>query len=233
MCSVVVLDPMPTELGVVERLSTERRRVALTFDDGPSQWTEQVLDALAEHAATATFFVRGSAVDARTEGIVQRAYRAGCDIGNHTQNHLSYAKCDDATARNEFAATHGLLEGIIGERPRLTRPPFGHAPDRLDEIAAAFDYRATIMWSISPDDWAEPQPTAEHIVGLVLRELHPGAIVLLHDGWDPERGELSRRQTLEAVRLLLPEFALRGYEAVTASRLLDDNEDGADTRPSH
>lgn len=196
--------------------------MALTFDDGPSRWTEAVLDLLDEHAAAATFFVRGSAVDATTAETVRRAFRMGCDIGNHTHNHLSYTKCDDATAHAEFVRTHSLLEGLTGVRPVLARPPFGHAPQRLDEIAGPHGYDATIMWSISPDDWAEPQPTADRIVQLVLGELHPGAIVLLHDGSDPERGELSRHETVEAVRVLLAELRERGYAVVSVTRLLAD-----------
>lgn len=214
---------MSTQLGVVERGAASRKLIALTFDDGPSQWTEEILDSLQEHGARATFFVRGSAVDALTRKTVTRALGIGCDIGNHTHNHLSYARCDDATAREEFARTHTLLDELTGTAPTLTRPPFGHAPERLDAIAASYGYRATVMWSISPDDWEEPQPNAGEIVELVLRELHPGAIVLLHDGWDPERGELSRAQTVEAVRRLLPELAARGYRGVAVSEMLVEN----------
>jgi peptidoglycan/xylan/chitin deacetylase (PgdA/CDA1 family) len=223
---------MSTQLGVVESVAIERPLVALTFDDGPSSWTEQILDAFGEHGAGATFFVRGSAVDAETAGTVQRAHRSGHDVGNHTHNHLSYERCDDATAREEFVRTHELLAELTGMTPKLTRPPFGHRPERLDDIAGAHGYRATIMWSISPDDWAEPQPAAATIVELVLAELRPGAIVLLHDGSDPERGELSRRQTAEAVRRLLPALPARGYEAVTVSRLLEENGPDADRAPT-
>jgi peptidoglycan/xylan/chitin deacetylase (PgdA/CDA1 family) len=219
---------MSTQLGVVEHVATARNAVALTFDDGPSEWTEQILDALGSHGSAGTFFVRGSALDTRTSQTVLRAYRAGCDVGNHTQNHLSYAKCDDATARAEFVRTHELLAELTGDAPSLTRPPFGHAPERLDEIAGAHGYRATVMWSISPDDWAEPQPSADRILALVLSELRPGAIVLLHDGSDPERGELSRAQTVEAVRRLLPELAARGYQAMAVSGLLGENPLDAD-----
>jgi peptidoglycan-N-acetylglucosamine deacetylase len=223
---------MPTQLGVVDRGAASRKVVALTFDDGPSQWTEPILDSLDEQGARATFFVRGSAVDSGTRKAVTRAHRIGCDIGNHTHNHLSYTTCDDATAGEEFARTHALLDELTGTAPTLARPPFGHAPERLDEIASPFGYRATVMWSISPDDWAEPQPNAGEIVELVLRELHPGAIVLLHDGWDPERGELFRAQTVEAVRRLLPELAARGYGAVAVSEMLRENALRADGDPS-
>ena len=211
---------MPSQLGVVDRVVTERRHVALTFDDGPSRWTEQILDALAEHAAQASFFVRGSAVDTRTAETVLRAFRAGCDVGNHTHNHVSYERCDEATALEEFDRTHRLLEELTGVPPVLARPPFGHAPERLDGIAGDRGYRATIMWSVTPDDWADPQPRADEIADVVLTQLHPGAIVLLHDGWDPERGELSRRQTVDAVRRMLPELRARGYEPVAVSQLL-------------
>jgi chitooligosaccharide deacetylase len=223
---------MPSQLGVIDRVVTDRKQLALTFDDGPSHWTDQILDALVEKKAQATFFVRGGAVDADTAQTITRAVRTGCEIGNHTHNHLSYAFCDDPTARREFAQTHALLEKLTGAAPMYARPPFGDAPERLDEIAAAYAYRATIMWSISPDDWEEPQPRADTIVELVLTQLHPGAIVLLHDGWDPERGELSRRETVAAVRRLLPELGARGYTAVTVPRLLEENGGDANRRPS-
>jgi peptidoglycan/xylan/chitin deacetylase (PgdA/CDA1 family) len=211
---------MPTALGVVERFETNERLVALTFDDGPSEWTEMILDTLGEHSAHATFFVRGSAVTDETTETVRRALLAGCDIGNHTHNHVSYDTSDDATARREFLATHRLLQEVTGGPPTLTRPPYGRAPERLDEIAASLGYRATIMWSIATNDWEEPQPNSDLIVSRVLDDLEPGSIVLLHDGWDPERGPLSRQETVTAVGRLLPELHARQFRAVSISELI-------------
>ena len=85
-------------------------------------------------------------------------------------------------------------------------------------MATTLGYRATVGWSVEAEDWAEPP--ADEIVDRLLAELHPGAIILLHDGWPPGEGPASRRTTVEALKRLLPELRGRGYELVTVTQLL-------------
>jgi peptidoglycan/xylan/chitin deacetylase (PgdA/CDA1 family) len=209
---------------IVERVSTESKRVALTFDDGPHPgYTVQILDTLAAEGALATFFIRGSAVDAETSEIVKRTVAEGHDVGNHTHSHLSFDGCSDTTIDEEIRRTHFQLEEILGRPPDLIRPPYGHGLAAVDAIASRLGYRATVLWTFLVNDWKN-RP-AESIVQDVLDGLTPGAIVLLHDGCDgrqPEGPGYSPQGTVAALRPLIPKIRERGYELVTVSQLLDE-----------
>jgi peptidoglycan/xylan/chitin deacetylase (PgdA/CDA1 family) len=213
---------------VISSVTTKQPFLALTFDDGPMDpSTDLILDALAKEGAYATFFVRGSAISSTTELTVKRAVREGHEIGNHTHSHFSLDRCDDATLREEIERTHHHLETITGEQPTVVRPPYGHAPDRVDLESRRLGYRATILWSIQTQDWV--MPPSREIVRRVLDspELLPGAIILLHDGCAPERIGQSRQNTVEAVRQLLPELREMGFKLVTVSQLLDAEENNS------
>ena len=206
---------------VVEAIQTSRKLVALTFDDGPTRpYTELVLDVLASSAVPATFFVLGAAVVPETSPFVVRAAAEGHELGNHTHSHLSFVDVrHEDTIREEILWTHRTLTALTGKEPDLIRPPYGHGLALVDTVATSLGYRATVGWSVEAEDWAEPP--ADEIVERLLTELHPGAIILLHDGWPPDEGPASRRTTVEALKLLLPELKARGYELVTVTQLLD------------
>ena len=206
---------------VVRSIATEEHVVALTFDDGPSRpWTELVLEALAELDVRATFFVQGAAVDDETSALVVRTAREGHEIGNHTHSHFSFDEVRDETVvRDELGRTHELLASLIGRPPDLVRPPYGRGTELVDAAASALGYRATVNWSIDPEDWDEPP--AEEIVECVVEELHPGAIVLLHDGSPLRERARSRSVTTEALATLVPEIRSRGYRFATVGELLD------------
>jgi peptidoglycan/xylan/chitin deacetylase (PgdA/CDA1 family) len=202
-------------------VGTDRYVAALTFDDGPAlPDTRKLLDVLGEAETRATFFVRGGAVDNSTEALVAEAAAAGHEIANHTHSHLPYlgVQPPDVVA-GEIRRTHDLLTSITGSEPTLIRPPYGHCLDELDSAASGHGYRATIHWSVVPSDWKSPG--ADRITRRVLARLHPGAIILLHDGAPPDQPDASRRQTVDAVRSLLRALKHRGYALLTVSQLLD------------
>ncbi|HEV8461356.1 MAG TPA: polysaccharide deacetylase family protein [Gaiellaceae bacterium] len=208
---------------VIEKFEVTRQVVALTFDDGPDPtYTPQLLDLLANESIPATFFALGLAIDKETTPIVCAALDAGHDVGNHTFHHRSFddPSLDDASAMNEIARTHYLLEQITDRPPDLIRPPYGHGPQRVDRLAAELGYRATVNFEFSHGDW--DQPPARAIVDSALRTVTAGSIVLLHDGCAPEQRGGSRRETVEAVRLLIPELRERGFAFATVSTLLDE-----------
>jgi peptidoglycan/xylan/chitin deacetylase (PgdA/CDA1 family) len=205
---------------LVSSIETGERHVALTLDDGPSSYTESILAILAEEAVLATFFIRGGAINRETREIVKAVHAAGHDVGNHTHHHLHLELCDEPTLRQEIVRTHHHLEELTGDFPQFIRPPYGQDPKRVDAVASELGYRATVLWTISPTDWDDPQPPAEALVERVLEGLHPGAIVLLHDGVSPEQQGGSRFQTVAALRTLIPALRERGFEPVSLSRLL-------------
>jgi peptidoglycan/xylan/chitin deacetylase (PgdA/CDA1 family) len=212
-------------MGVIRAVPTELRRLALTFDDGPSDpYTASILDTLQREGVKATFFVSGCAVTSDTTELVKRAAREGHEIANHTHSHVRLSECEDETVRQEISRTHFDLEELTGGSPSLIRPPYGDALERVDAVATQLHgYRATVHWSIDVDDWTNPQPAAKTIVDRVLshEKLGPGAIVLFHDGCADAAAPQSRAETCRALELLLPELRDLGLEPVTVSELLE------------
>jgi peptidoglycan/xylan/chitin deacetylase (PgdA/CDA1 family) len=198
--------------------------VGLSFDDGPSLWTQQILDLLGQHDARATFFLVGSTAEEHPE-IVRRITAEGHEIGNHTWSHPVLARdCDDERVREELVRTNDCLERIAGVSPTLFRAPHHDHDERVDAVAAALGLRHARS-DVAPPDW-HPRFTAGLIATMVLRGVAPGAIVALHDGAPP--GELAtgvtREPTVEAVATVLPVLAERGLRCVPVCEAIDGGE---------
>jgi chitooligosaccharide deacetylase len=193
-------------------------KLALTFDDGPSQWTEPLLEALAEEDARATFFVLGSHVLERPD-VLRRCAAAGNEIGNHTWSHPSLTECDDDTIRDELLRTGEAIASVLGAAPRRFRAPNFGLDGRVAAIAAELGLEH-VGCDVNPDDW-RPGLEARTIADAVLASARDGAIVDLHDGRPPEPTTARRdcTPTVDAVRLLLPALRGRGYELLTVSEL--------------
>jgi peptidoglycan/xylan/chitin deacetylase (PgdA/CDA1 family) len=194
------------------------RTIALTFDDGPSRTTPEVLDALAAYGVRATFFVIGSWVEQLPDIVRDTAVR-GHELGNHTWTHVDADRTRElATLRDEVARTNEVVERVTGRRPSLLRPPYGSDPGRFARVAAECGLDATVLWSVQSFDWQDPQP--EEIVAQVLAEVEPGAVVLLHDGQRETNDASPRSSTLAALPPLLERLRAEGYEFATVSELL-------------
>lgn len=176
------------------RVAAEGEKVLFfTFDDGPSEYTPAVLDTLAKHNAHATFFLVGEQMRAHPE-LVQRIRAEGHTIGNHTLAHksLPYLSSDEVRA---------ALQG--GPVSRCMRPPYGAINSRVREIAEEEMNFEVVLWGVDPRDWE--RPGAEKIEKRILKNVWPGAIILLHDGGG------KRDQTVAALDPLLTKLAERGY----------------------
>jgi peptidoglycan/xylan/chitin deacetylase (PgdA/CDA1 family) len=201
---------------IVHRLSDGRDAVALTFDDGPSRWTELILDVLANHGASATFFVVGSLVAGREE-VLRRAIAESHELGNHLFSHVDVRRLGARAIAAELRATSAVVAAATGVRPRLVRPPFGAAPQRVQRVAGPLGMGPAIMWDTNPHDWERDD--AEEIAHALLAAVRPGSIVLLHDGLTPEqRADRSSRATVDAVDIVLTALRERGLRTVTVSQ---------------
>jgi len=188
----------------------DRPAIALTFDDGPSAQTLELLDVLAQYNVKATFFMVGSRVDAHPE-IARAVLAAGHAIGNHTYHHARLAHHTPAQVREELIAGERALERVVGIRPSFYRPPFGVEDHVTRQVGHELGLVA-VDWSDSSKDWKRPGVNA--IVANVLSRAQDGVVILMHDaGGD-------RRQTVEAVKRLVPELERRGFELVTVPSLL-------------
>lgn len=198
----------------VWRGARDRRHIALTFDDGPSEATPEILRVLAEHGAKATFFQCGANVD-RLRGVAREVAAAGHELGNHTYSHERLYLRTPAFIAREVARGQDAIEGVTARRPRLFRPPLGVRWFGLTS-ALRSNGLTSVMWTAIGSDWRLP---AASVVRKLLRAASNGAILCLHDG----RGRLPRPDvsaTVEAVRHLLPALRDRGYQFLTVSDLI-------------
>jgi chitooligosaccharide deacetylase len=194
--------------------------IALTFDDGPAEWTEPILDVLAEHSAHATFFVIGSAAERQPE-LILRIAAAGHEIGNHTWSHPRLSECDDDRVRAELETTNAALREILGRAPLRFRAPHYDADARVLAIASDLDLAHT-GGNVTPPDW-HASCTAAYITAFVVQQARAGAVIGLHDGIPPTggKGGRSRQATVDAVREIVPRLRDLGFECVTAGALLE------------
>ena len=217
--------PQPVDMTILQkqypdtfilRGPTDQKRIALTFDDGPDpRFTEDVLNVLNQYNVSGTFFLMGSRAIAYPE-IVERINNEGHVIGNHTYFHPNLVKeADIPTLEREVTRTENTLNDIIDYRTSLFRPPYGFLYNELVEKLAEMQY-LIIGWSVDSLDWEEDPP--EVIASNVLDNVHPGAIILMHDGadWDGDR-----TNTIAALRQIIPALQKQGYEFVTVPELLN------------
>lgn len=194
------------------RGQTAGKQVAITFDDGPDpRSTPQLLGLLREQKTPAAFFVIGAAVEANPELSAQIA-REGHLIENHSYKHSHATNCyPPARLRKDLERTQAAVEKATGRAPRYFRPPNGLSNDWMHAALKHAGLRP-VAWSIRSLDTQISSP--EKIVARIVRRLHPGAIILLHDGGIPA-GKLTA-----TVRLLLDELRRRGYEVVRLDTLI-------------
>jgi peptidoglycan/xylan/chitin deacetylase (PgdA/CDA1 family) len=186
-----------------------RKRVALTFDDGPSAFTARILDVLEAEHIPATFFVVGRNVAGR-EPLLKQMLGAGHMIGNHSFTHVNLSKADPA-ALKQIDDTQAAIERATGFEPCLLRPPFGLASRKLLRALSRRHLTST-LWSVNPQDFRTPGTAA--IKRRVLAAVKPGAIILDHDGGG------DRSQTVAAIPSIIRTLKARGYTFVTVTDLL-------------
>lgn len=191
------------------------RRIALTFDDGPSPSTPALLDLLDAHRARATFFQCGANIR-RHPAITREVAARGHELGNHTDTHPNLFWMSNAARRPEIARAQEAFTGAAGlPAPRWFRPPYGYHGPGLTSLLRSFDLRS-VLWTTIARDWIDP---ADRIAARLLRGARPGAIFCLHDGRaiSPEP-DISA--TLAALAQALPRLRDQGFDFVTLSELL-------------
>jgi peptidoglycan-N-acetylglucosamine deacetylase len=195
--------------------------VALTFDDGPSPYTAQVLDILARYQVKATFFLIGQNVE-RHPDLARRIVAEGHAVGNHTYSHPLWGAAETPVHdMQELNAAETAIFRATGIAPNLFRPPHGWRSPWMVRIAHSLGYRV-VTWNVAAGDWDRPQPQviAEH----VLSRLRPGAIVLLHDGLETQ-ADPAMQNTVAALPLIIEGLQARGYRLVTVPELIQLTED--------
>lgn len=196
----VVPDPLPSTPSALENLASYddsgRPVVYLTFDDGPSEYTPQVLDVLAKHDAHATFFMIGSQA-ANQPDMVQRVRESGNAVGSHSWSHPDFTELDDGDIRSELEQTDEAVGGA-----QCVRPPYGATDDRVRDVLNSLE-KAQALWTVDSEDWR--RPGVDKIIDNVMADLGPGSVVLMHDGGG------SREQSVAALDKILDRLDSEGY----------------------
>ena len=184
-------------------VNPNRPMIALTFDDGPGQSTERLLEFLQVYNARATFFMLGPRVNAYPEA-VRKMVEAGCELGNHTTNHLRLTDYAADVVAGEINVTKDAIYQITGQTPTMVRPPYGAANETVQSVAEA----PLVLWSVDTLDWQTRDASliSEHILNYVK----DGDIILMHDIY-PE--------TVQAIIETIPVLQQEGYQIVTVSEM--------------
>ena len=193
---------------------TDEKRVALSFDDGPSpRNTPALLSVLERQHVPATFFLLG--LRARQfPKLAAELVAAGHEIGNHTDLHLPLPFLSAAHIEREIRRGIESIEASTGIRPTYCRLPFGWYSQRVLRALHGQGQRP-VLGNVYPRD--SRRPGRDRIVQRVLDRIRPGAIVILHDGgWHPE---VDRGQTVDAVDALIDRLGADGYRFQTVSEL--------------
>jgi len=153
-------------------IDPDKPMIALTFDDGPSKYTPEVLKVLKENDSKATFFVVGSQVE-RFGDVLNQVIEDGNEVGNHSYNHKDLTTVSDEELYKQVKGTDDLIYIASGYTPTLMRTPYGKGGDELNEKIS----KPVIKWSVDTRDW-ESRNT-EMIVDEVIKNVKDGDIVLI------------------------------------------------------
>ena len=198
----------------VWRGSPHRRRVALTFDDGPSEGTPAILDVLAQYRAPATFFQVGANVE-RLPEVARAVAAAGHAIGNHSYAHPLFCFRSPGFIEADLRRAQLAIREHTGIEPEWFRAPVGVRWFGMGRVQRRLSLTG-VMWSAIGYDWKR---NSDAVFGHLAKRASNGAILCLHDGRElrvrPDIGV-----TVEAVRRLVPTLLERGYEFETVSRLI-------------
>jgi poly-beta-1,6 N-acetyl-D-glucosamine synthase len=202
-------------------------KIILTFDDGPdATYTPKILNILEKEKVPATFFVIGLNVENNIP-LLNRIYKDGYEIGNHTFTHHNIAKMSPERADLELKSTRVLLECITGHSTILFRAPFNadSEPQTFEEIEpiarSKKDNYITVGESIDPNDW-NPGMNADSIINRTIRlaEATDASIILLHDA-----GGKTRQPTVDALPRIIDYFKKRGCVFTTVADLMGKTKD--------
>lgn len=183
----------------------QRPMIALTFDDGPGEYTEELINCLVENNAKATFFMLGQNVEAYPE-IAKELSDAGMELGNHSYSHPDLVTIGADVAAQQVSNTDAALKAATGFEATVMRPPGGSFND---SVKAAIDH-PLIIWSIDTRDWATKSEDQTYQV--VMDNAQDGSVVLMHD---------IHEWSVKAAIRMIPDLIAKGFKLVTVSELAE------------
>ena len=205
--SDMITASQPIALNEPQYIDPYKPMIALTFDDGPSAYTDRLLDIFATYGGKGTFFVVGNAVDAR-QSTVKRIVDEGHEVGIHSWNHSELTKLNRQEIKNQITWTKTKIFNVSGYNSTIVRPPYGSWNSDVKSVGKELGV-SFVNWSIDTLDWKSRNANAvyKEIVGKVRN----GEIVLCHD---------LHETTVDAMEFVIPKLIEDGYQLVTVSQLL-------------
>lgn len=197
-----------TKYPVIRHGSPNEKVVALTFDDGPhGANTLRLLRILQQKKQRATFFLVGKMAK-RHPDLVSAITKCGHELGNHTFSHVTLTKVSAEEVRADYQACNDMIFAVTGKRAKVCRPPGGDSNPNVIKAGASLGM-TTVLWTADPGDYYSPG--AEKIYKRTMSHIHPGGIILLHDGIS---------QTLDVLPRIIDEVRAKGYRLITAGELI-------------
>ncbi len=182
--------------------------LALTFDDGPSTYTDRLLDLLEHHGGKGTFFVLGNMIGGR-EDTLRRIYTEGHEIGNHSWSHRQLTTLPEKEITDEIMMTRAKIYDITGADCLIVRPPYGSYDEKVKEVGKELGVYF-VNWSVDTLDWEHKDASA--VYDEVMKSAKDGSIILCHD---------LHKTTVDAMVTVIPKLIESGYQLVTVSELME------------
>ncbi len=179
--------------------------IALTFDDGPGKYTQELLDCLAENDAKATFYMLGQNVEQYPD-IVKQMNELGMELSNHTYDHKMLNKLSEAQITDEIEKTSQAIQEASGALPDTLRPPGGSYNKQVQQLAGM----PIVKWSIDTKDWATK--SEDQTYQCVMDNATDGSVVLMHD---------IHEWSVKAALRMIPELKAKGFKLVTVKELAE------------
>ena len=187
-------------------INPSKKLVAITFDDGPGPYTNDLVNILKNNKARATFFMLGNNLE-KYRSTVLNVYNNGNEIGYHSYAHQNFKRQSIADIQTEFATSNDILKSITGTGFSLVRPPYGSINS---EIKEALDV-SFILWNVDTEDWRHKD--VDYLLNYTLENVGDGYIILFHD---------IHKTSVEAIEKILPYLYVEGYQVVSVSELAEN-----------
>jgi peptidoglycan/xylan/chitin deacetylase (PgdA/CDA1 family) len=193
----------------LRKVPASKPSICLTFDDGPhSVYTPKILEALTKYHSQATWFILGKQAQTRLS-LLEDIFKEGNEIGVHSYEHVNLTQLSPHQVFSQLDRTRQLIEGTAGKSWPYFRPPNGAFNESVLQTAGKMGFAWNVLWSVDPRDYQSSTP---QIVNRILKDIFPGAIIILHE---------VTASTALAVPIVLKTINQLGYQAVTLTSLLE------------
>ena len=204
---------LPGNLSESTQIDPSRPMVCFTFDDGPSEVSERIMDAFLENGGHCTFCVQGMRLS-NYEATVKRMIAEGNEIACHTYNHKKLTELSSSQIRYQLTETQKELSRIADYQIKWLRCPYGNCNKTVRSICKEYGM-CIAYWYIDTEDWSTKNATSTY--NTIMKKVKNGAIILCHDLYP---------QTAAAIERVLPDLVEKGYQLVTLSEMFSYMEGG-------